>query len=121
MPRRSLHPAAVVAVVLALVVALSAGSASGAAPKLRQPGAGAALGQLVRQTAKLPSSAATKKQRARRRRGAGRARRNARKRPCRSVRKLAAYRRVLRRIKVKKGRRNARAAAKLPAPGAAAP
>ncbi|MEA2449852.1 MAG: hypothetical protein QOG63_1784 [Thermoleophilaceae bacterium] len=119
MPRRSLHPAGVVAVVLTLVVALSAGSASGAAPKLRQPSAGAALAQLVRQTAKLPSSAATKRQRARLRKAAGNARRSARKRPCRSVRKLATYRRVLRRIKVKKGRRNARAAAKLGALGSA--
>src|SRR5690349_2872155 len=119
MPRRSLHPAGVVAVALALalVVALSAGTASGAAPKLRQPSAGVALAHLVRQTANLPSSAATKKQRARLREAARMARRSARKRPCRSVRELATYRRVLSGIKVKKGRRNARAAAKLGALG----
>src|SRR4051795_4909793 len=94
-------------VVLALLV-LAVGVAPASAQTLRQPSAGSALAQLVRQTNALPSSAATKKQKAKLKKSAAAARRSARKSPCTSVRQLATFRRVLRGIKVKKGKRNRR-------------
>jgi hypothetical protein len=103
MPRVLLQRAVLFLVAL-LVLALCAAPAS--AQKLRQPSVGAALAQLVRQTNAVPSSAATKKQKAKLRKAAAAARRSARKSPCTSVRRLATFRRVLRGIKVKKGRRN---------------
>ena len=105
-------------VVLALLV-LAVGAAPASAQKLRQPSAGSALAQLVRQTNALPSSAATKKQKAKLKKAAGVARRSARKSPCTSVRQLATFRRVLRGIKVKKGRRNRRGNNRLRALGPA--
>jgi hypothetical protein len=105
MTRVPLQRAGLVAVVL-LAAAVFAAPAS--AQKLRQPSAGSALAQLVRQTNALPSPAASKKQKAKLRKAAAAARRSARKSPCTSVRQLATFRRVLRGIKVKKGRRNRR-------------
>src|SRR3954463_631469 len=105
-------------VVLALFV-LAVGAAPASAQKLRQPSAGSALAQLVRQTNALPSSAASKKQKARLKKAAAAAPRGARKSPCTSVRQLATFRRVLRGIKVKKGKRNRRGNNKLRALGPA--
>ena len=102
-------------VVALLILAVCAAPAS--AQKLRQPSAGSALKQLVSQTNKLPSSAATKKQKAKLKKAAATARRSARKQPCTSVRQLATFRRVLRGIKVKKGRRNRTAINRLRALG----
>src|SRR4051794_25149336 len=100
------------AVVLALLV-LVVGAAPASARKLRQPSAGSALAQLVRQTNALPSSAVTKKQKAKLKKAAGPARRSARKSPCTSVRQLATFRSVLGGVKVKKGKRNRRGNNKL--------
>src|SRR3954469_20875762 len=94
-------------VVLALLV-LVVGAAPASAQKLRQPSSGSALAQLVRQVNALPSTAASEKQKAKLKKAAAAARRGARKSPCTSVRRLATFRRVLRGIKVKKGRRNLR-------------
>jgi len=106
------------AVVVALaVLATCAAPASG--QKLRQPSAGSALAQLVRQTNALPSSAASKKQKAKLAKAAAAARRSARKSPCSSVRQLTTFRRVLRGIKVKKGKRNRRGNNRLRALGPA--
>src|SRR3954453_15447641 len=99
-------------VVLALLV-LAVGAAPASAQKLRQPSAGSALAQLVRQMNALPSSAASKKQKAKLKKAAAAARRGARKSPCTSVRQLATFRRVLRGIKVKKGKRNLRGTPRL--------
>ena len=71
----------------------------------------------MRQTNALPSSAASKKQKAKLKKAAGAAKQSARKRPCTSVKRLATYRRSLRGVKVKKGKRNRRAANKLRALG----
>jgi hypothetical protein len=100
-----------------VVVAVCAPPAS--AQKLRQPSTGSALAQLVRQTNALPSSVASKKQKAKLKKAAAGARRGARKSPCTSVRQLATFRRVLRGIKVKKGRRNLRGNTRLRALGPA--
>jgi hypothetical protein len=100
----SRHPAGLITCLI--VLALSAAPAQ--AQNLRQPSAGSALKKLVSQTNKLPSSAATRKQKAKLKKAATAARRSARKKPCTSVKQLATYRRSLRGIKVKKGRRNVR-------------
>ena len=107
-------PRAAVALAVSLL-ALAIGAAPASAQKLRQPSATSALKQLVRQTNALPSSAATKKQKASLRRNALAARRNARRKPCTSVSQLASFRRRLRGIKVKKGRANRRGANRLKA------
>ena len=101
------------AVVVLLAMAVLAAPAS--AQKLRQPSAGSALSQLVRQTQALPDT----RQSARLKQTALAAQRNARKRPCTSVRQLATFRRVLRGIKQKQGRRNRRSTNKLRALGPA--
>jgi hypothetical protein len=95
---------ALVFLLAALTVCVSPASAQ----NLRQPSAGSALKKLLSQTNKLPSSAATKKQKAKLKKAAAAARRSARKKPCTSVKQLATYRRSLRGIKVKKGKRNRR-------------
>jgi hypothetical protein len=111
-------PRPLAALILSLVVvAVCAPPAS--AQKLRQPSTGSALAQLVRQTNALPSSVASKKQKAKLKKAAAGARRGARKSPCTSVRQLATFRRVLRGIKVKKGRRNLRGNTRLRALGPA--
>src|SRR5215217_1220373 len=115
MPWGSHRSAAVVVVVLALAV----GASPAAAQTLRQPSAGSALKQLVRQVNGLPSSAATKKQKAKLRKAAVAAQRSVRKSPCTSVKQLATFRRTLRGIKLKKGRRNRSGANKLRALGPA--
>ena len=112
-----MHRRTAVAVVTLVVLAVCAAPAS--AQKLRQPSAASALKQLVSQTNKLPSSAASKKQKARLKQAALAARRNARKSPCTSVRRLATFRRTLRGIKLKKGRRNLRGSNRLKALGPA--
>src|SRR4051794_1711973 len=96
----------VAALAAALLVGAGLGAAPASAQKLRQPST--ALAQLVRLTDSLPSSAATKKQKAKLTRAAAIARRSGRRSPCTSVRQLTTFRRVLRGIKVKKGRRNRR-------------
>jgi hypothetical protein len=116
MPRASLLRVGAIGVAV-LAFALLAGPAS--AQKLRQPSAGSALAKLQRQTNALPSSAASKKQKAKLKKAAATARRSARKEPCTSVRQLATFRRVLRGIKIKKGKRNRKAANKLRALGPA--
>ena len=103
------------AVSAALLLAFLVAASPASAQKLRQPSATSALKQLVRQTNALPSNAATKKQKASLRRNALAARRSARRRPCASVSQLASFRRRLGGIKVKKGRRNRRAANRLKA------
>ena len=112
--RRHFRVTTVVAGLLA-VAGLCAAPAS--AQKLRQPSAGSALKQLVSQTNELPSSAATRKQKAKLRKAAATARRNARGKPCASVKQLATFRRTLRGIKLKKGRRNRRGTNSLKALG----
>src|SRR3954452_2645104 len=99
--RRSVPP-----LVALVVVAVCAAPAS--AQKLRQPSATSSLKRLVSQVSALPSTTATKKQKAKLKKSAAAARRSARKSPCTSVRQLATFRRVLRGIKVKKGKRNRR-------------
>ena len=92
---------------VALVVARWSCAAPASAQKLRQPSATSALKQLVSQTNKLPSSAATKKQKAKLKRAAAAARRSARKAPVHVGHASSATSAAsLRGIKVKKGRRN---------------
>src|SRR3954452_18212131 len=110
--RRSVPP-----LVALVVVAVCAAPAS--AQKLRQPSATSSLKRLVSQVSALPSTTATKKQKAKLKKSAAAARRSARKSPCTSVRQLATFRRVLRGIKVKKGKRNRRGNNKLRALGPA--
>jgi hypothetical protein len=98
---------ALLAAACLLTLALFALPAS--AQKLKQPKAGSALKTLVRQTKALPRRAATKRQKTKLLRAARSARKSVRKRPCKSVRQLSRYRRILGRIKVKRGRRNRRA------------
>ena len=116
MPRVPLQRVGLIVVVL---LALAVFAAPAPAQKLRQPSAGSALAQLQRQVNALPSSAASKKQKARLKKAAGAARRSARKNPCTSVRRLATFRRTLRGIKTKKGRRNRRGNNRLRALGPA--
>jgi hypothetical protein len=104
---------ALLAAVSLLILALFAGPAS--AQKLKQPTAAKALRTLVRQTNALPGAAASKAQKSKLVQAARSARRTVRTRPCASVRQLARYRRVLRGIKVKKGRRYRRASNRLTA------
>jgi hypothetical protein len=101
---RVLRPAGL----LISLLAIGVGAAPASAQKLKQPTASSALKQLVRQTAKLPKSAATKKQKAKLKKAAVAAQRSAGKKPCTSVKQLVSYRRALRGIKVKKGKRNRR-------------
>jgi hypothetical protein len=97
-----------VVALVASLLALALGAAPAQAQTLRQPSAPSALKQLVRQTGKLPKSAATKKQKAKLKKAAVAAQRSARRSPCTSVKQLVTYRRALRGIKVKKGKRNRR-------------
>ena len=97
-----------------VTLAMLAGS-SASAQKLEQPGPGASLRILVRQTNALPPAAAPTAKRRQLRRAALASRRSARERPCASLRQLARYRRVLRGIRVKKGRRLRRASNRLTA------
>ena len=111
-------PAAPRQLALFLVVTLAtvAGLGSPAsAQKLEQRGAGASLRILVRQTNALPPAAAPAAKRSQLRRAALAARRSAGKRPCASLRQLARYRRALRGIRVRKGRRHRRASNRLTA------
>jgi len=108
---------ALLAVVAVSILALLAAPAS--AQKLKQKSAGGSLKTLVRQTSKLPSSAAPAAKKRKLVRAAKSARRSARRRPCASVRQLNSYRRVLRGIKVKQGRRYRRARNRLKALGPA--
>ena len=94
---------------------LAGSSAPASAQKLEQRGAGASLRILVRQTNALPPAAAPAAKRRQLSRAARAARRSVRKRPCASLRQLARYRRVLRGIRVKKGRRHRRASNRLTA------
>jgi hypothetical protein len=94
---------ALLAALALLTLGLFAAPAS--AQKLKQRGAGQSLEILVRQTNALPPAAAPAAKRRSLARAAKAARRASRKRPCASVRQLNRYRRVLRGIRVKKGRR----------------
>src|SRR4051812_16824306 len=99
-----------------LTLALVAGLDSPAsAQKLKQRGADASLRILVRQTNALPSAAAPTVNRRQLRQAALAARRSAGKRPCASLGQLARYRKVLRGIRVKKGRRQRRTSNRLTA------
>src|SRR4051812_2882182 len=73
--------------------------------KLKVPPPKRALGALVRQTKALPRAAAPKARKRKLVRLAVSAKRSAKRRPCRSVRRLARYRRVVGRTKLKKRKR----------------
>src|SRR4051812_36951628 len=88
----------------ALALALVAAPADA---KLKLPPPGKALGALVRQTKALPRAAAPKARKRKLVRLAGSAKHAAKRRACRSVRRLAQYRRLVGRTKVKKRRRRA--------------
>ena len=88
----------------ALTLALVAAPADA---KLKPPPPGKALGALVRQTKALPRAAAPKARKRKLVRLAVSAKRAAKRRPCRSVRRLAGYRRLIGRTKVRKRRRRA--------------
>ena len=105
------------AVMAALLITMAFGGADALA-KRKSPTV-RSLNSLVKQTRKLPKRAAKKAKRRKLLRLAKHARRNARRHPCRSVRDLNKYRRVLTHIHVKKGKRNRRAAVKLAALGPA--
>lgn len=81
-------------------------------------GPGQWLRALVRQTAGLPHAAAGAKQRRKLAHLAAHARRALRSRPCTAVKDLERFRRVLKGVKVKKGRRYQRAGNRLAALGA---
>src|SRR4051794_19131076 len=98
----------------ALALALVAGPADA---KLKLPPPGKALGALVRQTKALPRAAASKARKRKLVHLAVSAKRAAKRRPCRSVRRLARYRLLIGRTKVKKRRR--RAASSIAAHGGA--
>src|SRR4051812_15699817 len=74
---------------------------------LKPPPPGKALGALVRQTKALPRAAAPKARKRKLVRLAVSAQRAAKRRPCRSVRRLAQYRRLIGRTKVKNRKRRA--------------
>src|SRR3954470_18856532 len=86
----------------ALTLALVAAPANA---KLKPPPPGKALGALVRQTKALPHAAAPKARRRKLVRLAVSAKRAAKRRPCRSVRRLARYRRLGGRTKVEQRKR----------------
>src|SRR3954469_22867206 len=88
----------------ALTLALVAAPADAT---LKQPPPGKALGALVRQTKALPRAAASKARKRKLVRLAVSAKRAAKRRPCRSVRRLARYRLLIGRTTVKKRRRRA--------------
>ena len=104
------------AVTAAISVALVAvpGDAAGAK---RSPRPATTLKSLVKKTVALPPAAAKRGQRRSLRRSARHARRVQRRRPCVAVRDLARYRRVLGRVRVRKGRRGRRAARRVVALG----
>src|SRR3954452_7602256 len=89
-----------------LVSALAAATPAAAAKK--KPTAASALKALVRQTKALPPKAASRAKRNKLRLAAVHARKAARRHPCTSVKALNAYRRVLRGIKAKSGKRFAK-------------
>src|SRR3954447_24845515 len=71
--------------------------------RLKVPPPKKALGALVRQTKALPRAAAPKARKRKLVRLAVSAKRAAKRRPCRSLRRLARYRRVIGRTKVRRG------------------
>jgi Peptidase family C25/Propeptide_C25 len=89
-----------VAAILLLTLAAGGGEAFAA----KKPTAKSALTTLVKQTGRLPASAAPAAKRRTLKRLAVHARRSARRRPCASVHDLNVYRRVLGSVKVKKKR-----------------
>src|SRR5215212_10292963 len=91
-------------VVLACAGALVLAAGGGEALAAKKPTAKSALKALVKQTGKLPASAAPAAKRRVLKRLAAHARRSARRKPCASVHDLNAYRRVLGSVKVKKKR-----------------
>ena len=101
---RTVTSRTLVATVSAAVL-LSAVIGSGEAAAAPAKGTSAALRALVGKTNALPRSAASRAQRARLRRAARRARAVARRRPCSAVASLGSFRRVLRGVKPKSGRR----------------
>src|SRR3954451_6042885 len=88
---------------LALGVLTLALVAAPADAKLKVPSPGKAVGALVHQTKALPRAAAPKARKRKLVRLAVSAKRAAKRRPCRSLRRLARYRRVIGRSKVRKG------------------
>ena len=93
----------VLALTFALLVAALVPAAGVAATK--KPTTASALKALVRQTNKLPKSVTSVKKRNQLRLAAAHAQRSAKRSPCASVKDLARYRRVLRTVKVKSGKR----------------
>jgi hypothetical protein len=101
-------------VVASLLLALAAGAPAQAASNPTST-----LKSLVKKTNALPSSIVSNKQKAKLRKSVAHAARVAKKKPCSAVSDMGRYRRILRSIKVKKGKRFAKAAAKLSALGPA--
>src|SRR3954468_23239792 len=99
---------AVTTVVAALLLALVAGTAAEAAkaPSPRTQ-VNRAFTQLINQTRKLPKGAVSKRNRAKLLRTAKRARKLSKRQPCKAIKTLRAYKRQLRRVRVRKfkGRR----------------
>ena len=102
---------ALMAGVTALLVAVLAGGAQPVAAKSAKPAA--AIRTLARQTHALPHAIGSRAQHRKLNRAARRSRRAFRKHPCAAVRSLARYRKVLRNVRAKRGRRFRRANRKL--------
>ena len=96
MRHRHLRLAALTAALLALAIPAADAAAA------KRPTARSALKTLVKQTGKLPASAAPAAKRRALKRLAAHARKSARRKPCSSVHDLNAYRRVLGKVRVKK-------------------
>ena len=110
-PARRLFATTVVA---SLMVAIAIGPPAQAASSPTST-----IKSLVKKTNALPSSIVSKKQKAKLRKSVAHAASVAKKKPCSAVSDLGRYRRILRAIKVKRGKRLAKAAAKLSALGPA--
>jgi hypothetical protein len=102
-----------------LLMAASAGVAQAAKKPAKKVSAASALRTLDRQTATLPKSLVTRTQRRKLHDAARRARLAAKGKPCSSVVALTRFRTVLRTVKPRKGKRNARANLRIAALGPA--
>jgi hypothetical protein len=95
-------------VVTGLLVALLAAGVPAQAATKRKPTAASALKTLVKQTKALPRTATSRAKRNKLRLAAAHARQAGRRNPCAAVKDLKAFRRVLRGIKTKSGKRFAK-------------
>jgi hypothetical protein len=94
---------------LCLLMAGSAGVAQGATKPAKKVSVSSTLRTLDRQTATLPKTAVSRTQRRKLHDAARRARLAAKGKPCSSVAALSRFRTILRSVKPRKGKRNARA------------